>query len=204
VTKLAAALVDLERAWLRNGMPHTEWLTRGLEASEVKAALATVDLTPPAEVVEWFAWHNGTSWSLLTEGDVYPALGLGGFVPLSVADALDERAMMAELAAELAEDPMAIPEDLPLWEPSWLPVGRASGGGLLTPELGAEETVRVRVVDYWDERFKAVRAESLAEVVELWIEWLDTYCEWDPALRTWSYDFEAVPRDLRVSLGTLG
>jgi hypothetical protein len=65
---------------------------------------------------------------------------------------------------------MAIPEDLPLWESSWLPVGRAAGGGLLSPELGGQETVRVRVVDWWDEQFKTVRAESLADVAELWIE----------------------------------
>jgi cell wall assembly regulator SMI1 len=204
VTRLTAALEGLERAWLRNGMPHTHWLMPGLEASDVQAALAAVDLAPPADVIEWFGWHNGTVWSLVTEGDVYPALGLGSFVPLSLAEALDERSRMAELAASLAEDPMAIPEDLPLWEPSWLPIGRSSGGALLTPELGTEKTVRVRVVDYWDQEFKKVRAESLAEVVEHWVEWLDGFCEWDPAVRTWSYDFAALPVELRLSVGYLG
>jgi hypothetical protein len=57
----------------------------------------------------------------------------------------------------------------------------------------------MRVVDFWDEEFKAVRAESLATVVELWIKWLDAYCKWDPALRTWSYDFAAMPLAVKLS-----
>jgi hypothetical protein len=198
MTKLTAALEGLEQAWLRNGMPHTNWLAAGLEATEVEAALAPVGLTPPAEILEWFGWHNGTIWSP-TEGDVVPGLGMGRFAPLSLIQALEERSMMMEVAASLEDDPMAIPEDLPLWEVAWLPVGHDAGGSVLTAELGAEDTVPVRDVSWDDGEFKTVRAESLAAVVELWIEWLDAYCEWDPALRFWSFDFAALPRDVKLS-----
>lgn len=112
--KLSTALVELEATWLRNGMPHTHCLAPGVEAAEVEAALASAGLTPPAEILEWFGWHDGTIWSP-TEGDVLPALGLGAFQPLSLTQALDERSRMRELAATLADDPMAIEEDLPLW-----------------------------------------------------------------------------------------
>jgi hypothetical protein len=45
----------------------------------------------------------------VTEGDVYPALGLGSFVPLSLAEALEDRSGMTELAASPAEEPDAPP-----------------------------------------------------------------------------------------------
>jgi len=197
VQKLAALLVELEETWLRNGMPDTHWLAAGLPAGEVEAALDAIGLAAPVEIIEWFGWHNGASGSSNLR-QLRPGLGTGGIEPLSLTRALDERALMMELAASLAEDPMAIPEDLPLWHSEWLPVGAWAHGALLTVELGARETVPVRVVDWEDGEFKTVRAESLARVVELWIEWLDAYCEWDSVLHTWRLDFAALPLDVRL------
>ena len=131
MTRLTAALEHLEQAWLRNGMPHTDWLAPGRPAFAVEAVLDSVGLAAPVEIIEWFGWHNGAAVSL-QEGDVYPTLGLGGFQPLGVVQALNERIEMIETASSLEQDPNAIREDFPLWERAWLPVGRSSGGGLLT------------------------------------------------------------------------
>jgi hypothetical protein len=56
---LAAALVRLEASLTRSGAAIVPLLHPGIGEREVVATLQGIGLTPSAEVVTWFGWHNG-------------------------------------------------------------------------------------------------------------------------------------------------
>jgi cell wall assembly regulator SMI1 len=197
VTRLTATLVDLERAWLRGGMPHTDWLAPGLDPVEIELLLKSNAFDAPEEAVEWFAWHNGTTAN--TE-QVRPLLGPSSLEPLSLEACFVERSRIAEVARQSEAEGAVLDEDEgSLWEDGWLPLARDVGGGLLTVDLADAKggQVPVRRVDFWDVDMKKVQAQSLAEVVEFWIELLGSYCVWSRAKRGWDLDFVALPVDVR-------
>jgi cell wall assembly regulator SMI1 len=197
VSRLTAALVDLERAWLRGGMPHTDWLAPGLDPVEIEQLLRNNGFDAPEEAVDWFAWHNGTTAD--TE-QVRPLLGPSSLEPLSLEACFAERSRIAEVARQSEAEGAVLDEDEgSLWEDGWLPLARDVGGTLLTVDLAAARggRVPVRRVDFWDVDMKKVQAQSMAEVVEFWIDLLGSYSIWSPALRGWELDFPALPVDVR-------
>lgn len=56
---LAAGLARLEAILRRSGAAIVPLLHPGIREREVLATLQGIALTPSAEVVTWFGWHNG-------------------------------------------------------------------------------------------------------------------------------------------------
>jgi hypothetical protein len=100
VTSLPDLPAQLEDAWARKGAPPAAWLAPGLAAEEVERELGAAAFGAPAEIVEWFGWHNGTIDTTVVRN----FLGPTGWWPFSLAGALEERTHAAEISAELDEE----------------------------------------------------------------------------------------------------
>jgi hypothetical protein len=61
MSELRDLLALLEDQWRRHDLPIAARLRPGLSEDEVRTRLATVDVTPSREYVEWFGWHDGAS-----------------------------------------------------------------------------------------------------------------------------------------------
>jgi hypothetical protein len=61
MSQLQELLALLEDQWRRHDLPIAARLRPGLSEDEVRTRLATVDVTPSREYVEWFGWHDGAS-----------------------------------------------------------------------------------------------------------------------------------------------
>lgn len=178
-------------------MPDTGWLASGLDPAATEQSLHGQGFAAPGEALEWFAWHNGTT---ANSQRVRAVLGPSDFQPLSLTESFAERERIAAVARQSeAEGAVLDKDEGRLWEDGWLPIGRDVGGALLTVDLaGAKgERLPVRRVDFWDTDMKKVRAESVAEVVDFWIDVLVSYCVWSPTLRNWECDFAALPVSAR-------
>src|SRR5664279_4373063 len=61
--RLLMALIDalerLETIWRGLGTPAAQALRPGIPAGEVETELASIGLTPPADLLTWYRWHNG-------------------------------------------------------------------------------------------------------------------------------------------------
>ena len=170
MTALAELLPQLEAAWARSGLID-EHMLPGLTEPEIRQALAGLTDDPPAELIDWFRWHNGTP-TVLPVFRMAPS----GFEPLSLSLALAVRVRDLELSADAgAEAPEMDPAGL--IQPEFLPIGGSAGGSILMVALAAGAwgsagaVMRVR----WDEYpFWSVQAPSLTAMVELWLTALDT------------------------------
>ena len=118
----------------------------------------------PTEGRVWWGWHDGTE-------DV-PECQIGPDLPfLSLAVALERRAEYLRLARELwGADADAA------WDPTWLPVtdpSRASIALDCSVPSGAPSPIRVIEFEAAPSVNAVPRAESLGEVVALWVEAYD-------------------------------
>lgn len=57
---LAGALAALEDRWRELDLPVAAGLQPGLSEEEIRSAWAARGLVPPAEIITWFSWHDGS------------------------------------------------------------------------------------------------------------------------------------------------
>jgi hypothetical protein len=147
---LAAALARLEAILTRSRAAIVPLLHPGIGDREVVATLQDIGLTPRAEVVRWFGWHNGaggpgmptTLIELVPGGEFYGAHDL-------CREYVQARSAAEYVASNVADLPSktgfhATADDL--WRLTWFPLLRLFGKGYLAVDLGAgDETSPVHI-----------------------------------------------------------
>lgn len=196
--RLLSELIDgldrLRDTWLRNGMPHTNWLRPGLSARRVRDSLGAAGLTVPREIVEWYSWHDGAEHCLVDGVDGRGA----GFLPwFSLDEGLAARTFFLEWAESEREAGMPGQSEYDVrFDDNWLPLlNLPATFGILSPDV---ELVRVAsTTPGVDPDEDGAQASCLAELVGDWTQIVEDYCTWDRAAGVWVYDFEQVPLALR-------
>jgi hypothetical protein len=149
--RLAAALSRLEAILDRSGAAIVPLFHPGIGQPEVLAAFDGIGLSPSAEVVTWFGWHDGAGErgmptshiKLVPGGEFYDLRYLCGHYQ-------EARSIALEVASNLTDLPSktgfhATADDL--WRVSWFPLLRLFGKGYLAVDLGAgDETSPVHII----------------------------------------------------------
>ena len=141
--RLAAALSRLEAVLDRSGAAIVPLLHPGIGQTEVVAAFDGIGLSPSAEVVTWFGWHDGagergmptTLIELVPGGEFY-----------GVHDLCSEYVQARRVALEVASNTADLPSKTgfhatadDIWRVSWFPLLRLFGKGYLAVDLGADD-----------------------------------------------------------------
>ena len=106
------------------GSPIRRYLRPGRPETDVRAALEAFGLTPPAELVDWYGWHDGVDYAAVAgvEGEASPIEVFFSVTPLSLDEAA---ALCRERRAGIREtfgvDPPG-PEADPFWRDPWFPI----------------------------------------------------------------------------------
>jgi hypothetical protein len=123
MTDLVDALEALLAEHRRIGSPLPRYLRPGAPAAEVRRTIeAAVGSDPPDDLVELFAWHDGTDHDAWRRDDVAAGFarlfGDTYFAPLD--DAVASRAESLEIEATVARhaDPGST---IPIWRTPWFP-----------------------------------------------------------------------------------
>ena len=141
---LAAALARLEAILRRSGAAIVPLLHPGIGEREVLATLQGIGLTPSAEVVTWFGWHNGAGEpgmptshiKLVPAGEFYDLRYLCG----DYQEARSAAEYVASTTAELPSKTGFRPTADDLWRVSWFPLLSLLRKGSIAVDLGAGET----------------------------------------------------------------
>jgi hypothetical protein len=173
------------------GVPIAAAFAPGLNDSEIDAGTAALPLELSAEGRVWWGWHNGT----LPDRDPRDGMLNPGCYLLSLEQAVAAYDQNRALAEERTRD-----EGNPdvWWNPRWIP--------LLEPDVGATVACDCSIapgepsplyVVWWklpDYDKPPRRADSVGQMVEWWLEALDTgIWRYDRATRRWQRDWQAVP-----------
>jgi cell wall assembly regulator SMI1 len=166
---LAAALSRLESILARSRAAIVPLLHPGIDEAEVARLLAGVGLTPSAEVVTWFGWHDGAGTSGVSSVAVRFLPG-GEFYDLR--HLCDEYEMTRSVASDVAAMPMSVFDVEQLWPTHWFPLLRLFGKGLLAVDLAANEGSTSPVHIVWHDSDLDERAdwESVGSFVETVID----------------------------------
>jgi hypothetical protein len=148
--RLAAALSRLEAILDRSGAAIVPLLHPGIGQPEVLAAFDGIGLSPSAEVVTWYGWHDGAgapglrsmAIELVPGGEFYDLRYLCG----EYQQARSAAEYVASTAANLpSKTGFRVTVD-DLWRVSWFPLLRLFGKGYLAVDLGAgDETSPVHI-----------------------------------------------------------
>lgn len=194
ITLLPELLGRLEASWESHGVVVPEHFAPGLSQEAIQSALADLATPVPAEITEWYGWHNGGG----PNSEHVARLGPSSWRAMALEDALGERLDRLQGANYLAADMGGQMPASHWWELNWLPIAHNGGQGVLAVDLGTgRDGMDVRNVSWDDpESFRHVWAGSLADVVATWQRVLDTGgWDWDPALRIWTGDQASVGAD---------
>lgn len=163
---LADALGALEDRWRELDLPVAAGLQPGLSEDEIRAAWAPRAIVPPAEIITWFSWHNGS----LPGYPGMPWTRLPNLAETLKSHQIDS--MIPELA-------------------HWIPITRDRGGGTLCVSathfeaVSAKITFLLKVPEPRDEPY------TLEQVVRVWINRFDRgdwYREGDNVEHRGDYD----------------
>lgn len=194
---LADRLVRLEQAWQGAGAPIGRLLAPGVDAAQVRDALAPLGLQPSGELLTWYGWRNGvrpgTPWRYAATHATFTLLSLGQ----SVERYQFHQAIMRDVVDGERRDP-AEAERLreELLPSAWFPLCSADGDSLLA-DLSAPALDVTPV--YWRPRDgdKIVAAGSICDLVGAWLQLLDVgFAEWSPELDYWLEHRERRPAEL--------
>jgi hypothetical protein len=148
--RLAAALSRLEAILDRSGAAIVPLLHPGIGQPEVLAAFDGIGLSPSAEVVTWYGWHDGAGTpglpsmaiELVPGGEFYDLRYLCGEYQQARSAAEYVASNVADLPSKTGFHATA--DDL--WRVSWFPLLRLFGKGYLAVDLGAgDETSPVHI-----------------------------------------------------------
>ncbi len=171
---LTVALDALESEWRRLGVAADSVLAPGLPPQDIEARLLSEVGAAPSELIEWFAWHNGTMARRILAPIMYPLLTLDA--------SLQDRRQRISL---LADEP-----DFPQWGDRWVPITESPSSALFAYDAGSGE---VLAIDYWSPgQFDTVVAAGLSAAIESWTDMLRCgYYSWTD--ETWHYDYPSFP-----------
>lgn len=141
---LAAALAGLEAVLRRSGAATVPLLHQGIGEREVLATLRGIGLTPSAEVVTWFGWHNGAGERGMPTSHIELVPG-GEFSDLRYlcASYQEARSIALEVASNAADLPSKTGYRVTadeLWRVSWFQLLSLLRKGSIAVDLGAGET----------------------------------------------------------------
>ena len=182
---LAEFLGEFEERLRGQGVEVDKYLAPGVENSRVKAALAEIELSPPQELLAWFAWRNGLT---APDGESLRGNILPPFIsPVSVEMAIKRFRVASIRPAELQWD----------FSSEWLKISSERFGVSVRCSGDASEAPVVRWVDIdhpVGSNDRSHQVVSLCTVVNWWNEALDlgvfrwlrdeTRWEWDYSLMT--------------------
>ncbi|MEO8094692.1 MAG: hypothetical protein ABI632_07140 [Pseudolysinimonas sp.] len=185
--KLRSLLQDYAEAMRHAGAPADTNLADGLPAGEIGRQLASTELPPNAELIEWFAWSNGLRLNPDGSGaGVHPFMS-----PVSLEYAIANY----EYGSRLSQT---------IWSyaPDWFPMEIHPHGLSVSPTY-SDQTLLVRRPD--EELPLAgddIRQQvlSLCTVVEWTVEAIRAeICHWDGGSSSWKFDLRGLPE---IQLGT--
>lgn len=163
----ASVLADFEERLRAFGVPAVDAARPGLSREAMEAIARPAGLRLPHEAVVWWSWHDGVARNV---GAAAREIGpRRHWLPLR--EALDERARALELMAEVWPDDPA--EARVRWSPTWLPIVTFEALVVIDTGVDAQAPCPVRV-HWWDERPAGPHLSSLRNLVELWIEAIDS------------------------------
>lgn len=181
--RLRGALDELEGVWADHDMFIREIAGPGVSEDQIRAELATIDLTPPPELLTWWGWHNGVTDDA-PPSTYYTQIGVEAWSQFSLRDAVRVAAEMRIVANDLASS-TGMPVDL-FWRREWLPL--LTGGGAdyfvircAEPHLG---TLVIKDNDGEAEPDK-IDAPSLFDLVSAAVRDIRTGTIADDVLRGW-------------------
>ena len=104
------------------GSPIGRYLRPGRSVAELRATLGALDLVPPEELVDWYAWHDGVDHvaAAPVEGDRSPLEVFVSVTMLSLDQAVSVCDEQREARVELFDE--AGPEADAFWRDSWFPI----------------------------------------------------------------------------------
>ncbi len=176
-------LRELEERWATRHVPLAGRLSPGLSASEIEALMAPLELRLPEEAFLWWSWHDGAPpGSLGQDQDRWLGPGMA-YIPLAEAAArYRQRRELARRASETSEVDDWTADAW--WHPTWFPLIGYDVGIACDCSVPAGWPTPIRAVDWHGferiDDLATVRAASLGEMVNWWIEAIDT--------GAWSYD----------------
>jgi cell wall assembly regulator SMI1 len=189
------SLNRLKTAWRSQGAPIADNLAPGLSAAEIDAYEAEHGLVLPAELRQWWGWHDGAVTGKASGGP--SAVGAGPWTLMSLAEALDERSFQLDM-----NDRPFDPDDWDgEWSPSFLPVVTV-GNAWLFADLSASDGDRapIHLWGHAPDNIFTVAAPNWADVVTTWTRSIEAgVFTWSRAEGRW-VRAGTVPPELRPLL----
>jgi cell wall assembly regulator SMI1 len=171
---LPGALSRLEGVLVQSRAAIVPLLHPGIDEAEVVSLLAGVGLTPSAEFVTWYGWHDGAgapglpsmAIELVPGGEFYDLRYLCG----EYQQARSAAEYVASTAADLpSKTGLRVTAD-DLWRVSWFPLLRLFGKGLLAVDLADNEGSTSPVHIVWHDSDPEERARVAWERVGSFVE----------------------------------
>jgi hypothetical protein len=195
MTWLPARLARLEELWIQAGVPVENLFAPGITGTETRSILQGGGLAAPAEIIEWFAWHNG---AVKPRVGITP-LGPTAWTALSLREALASRTEWLRGAKGAAEEDQGLTLAEYWWPEFWLPIAEDGGQGVLAVDLReGTDTVAVRDVRWSNSEFRTVREDSLKDLIDVWIRIIERGgWTWSDSIGLWEGAYISLPLDLR-------
>jgi len=171
---LPGALSRLEGILVQSRAAIVPLLHPGIDEAEVVRLLAGVGLSPSAEVVTWYGWHDGAVASgvpsvaieLVPGGEFYDLRYLCG----EYQEARSASVYVASTTADLpSKTGFRVTAD-DLWRVSWFPLLRLFGKGYLAVDLAHNEGSTSPVHIFWHDSDPEERARVAWETVGSFVE----------------------------------
>lgn len=160
VSSLAIMLQRFEELLHQQQAPLAQLLRPPATQPQLAALEAALDAPLPADAKSWWLWHNGTSGGTWMERSFVAA---GEFLSTDEALALWQQRCRSEIAYR----ERGWPE---MWKESWVPLTHAAHNA----DLVLDPSGTVYVYDPADPESGTPRARSLASVVELWVQLMES------------------------------
>jgi cell wall assembly regulator SMI1 len=196
--RLTEAMLDeLAMRWRQQGAAILHSLRPGLSEQAIEASVSGLGLSLPIEARVWWGWHDGTESTV----NAY-AIGLDT-VYLQLGRAAELYGEQRDVALQVADGASGLTAD-DFWRPHWFPFAVAS-----RPVLACDCSVPegaltpIYAVDYeFVDESKTPVADSLGDLVSLWIEALDAGAwTYNRELHRWEDHPERLPNPNRPRMG---
>ncbi len=192
----AGMLTDYEARLKALGVP-LDGLARGVASEEMATTLAPLGLTLPGEARVWWGRHNGSPGDYRSKPYAPP-----GEKFLSLSEAVETFNEYRGIVMELVEPDvpeLANPDDR--WHPAWLPIRGPQLPLVVDCSVSKDAPTPLRFVSMEDsDGSRRIRARSLGEMVQWWMEAIDAGAwRWDLASAEWVVDRELLPEARRMS-----
>lgn len=168
MTDVPARLDALIEALTDLGSPIGQYLRPGRLPADIRAALGSLPLVPPEELLDWFARHDGPDDNAYGQADALasPLEAFPGVRLLTLDEAVELCGQMRESADELGEDAQMF------WRPSWFPI-LVGPGSTFAVDCEAQDSPETAVIwrslSHPAPSQTGIVAESLADLLDKWI-----------------------------------